>query len=211
MPQLRRHLTRGILIGLTAVLALPGTVAAASPTSAAAPKKCTQKITGQNDAVLSVAKGERLCLVGATQVGAVNVAPGGSLSVTRSTITGVTTLNAGFRSLRFCGSKTVGAITVTGGKNAVVIGGSKRNSSCRANTIEGAVTLDANRAGVMLGLNRIMGAVTASANQGGTIIAGNRISGDLTCTTNKPRPKNAGSKNEVGGTRSGQSCASSAF
>jgi hypothetical protein len=175
---------------------------------------CTQTIVGPHTGVLNVAGGQKLCLVGATQDGAVNVAPDGALSVSLSTITGAVTLVKGFSSLDFCGSTTVrGAISATGGKEAVVVGGSGLVGStvCLANTIDGAVTLDANQAGVTLGHNGIAGAVTASANQQGTIISGNRIGGSLTCTGNVPEPTNAGVGNTVGGGRSGQTCASNTF
>ena len=156
-----------------------------------------------------MAGNQKLCLVGAVQVGAVNVAPGGGLSVRNSTITGAVTLKAGFTEFDFCGSQTVrGALSVTGGRGTVLVGGSGLLGGllCPANTIDGAVTFDANKAGTTLARNTIGGAVTASANLGGTIISGNRIGGALTCTTNVPPPTNAGVRNTVAGGRSGQTC-----
>jgi hexosaminidase len=178
--------------------------AAIAPVSANA-AACTKTISGAHTGVLTVAGKQKLCLRTAVQNGAVNVAPGGGLSVIGSTITGAVTLKSGYSELRFCGSKTVrGAISATGGMTAVLIGGA---AGCAANTIGGAVTLNANKAGVTLGGNSIAGAVTASANLVGTTISANAIRGALTCTTNAPDPTNGGVKNTVGGGRSGQTCA----
>ena len=202
-----RRIRQGVVGTLTAVLALPvlWTIAPVAAHAAA----CTQTIRGAHSGVLNVAGNQKLCLVGAVQNGAVNVAPGGGLSVVRSTITGAVTLKAGYTELEFCASQTIrGAISATGGNGPVVIGGSGLVGAvaCPANTIDGAVTLDANKAGVKLGRNSIGGAVTASANLGGTTISGNRIGGALTCTTNVPAPTNAGVRNTVRGGRSGQTC-----
>jgi hypothetical protein len=199
---------RGLVAALTtgaAVLAL-STIA---PAAAQAAGGCTSTISGPHNGVINVPGNETLCLVGAVQTGAVNVAPLGGLSVVDSTVTGALTLKSGYTSLTFCDSTTVrGAISATGGSGAVEIGGSGLLGSlfCPSNTIDGAVTLNSNKAGVTLGLNSISGAVTASANLGGTTISGNRIGGALTCTTNAPPPTDAGVANTVGGGRSGQTC-----
>lgn len=187
-------------------------IAAIAPVSANA-ALCTQNITGPHTGVLNVAANQKLCLKKAVQNGAVNVAPGGRLSVTGSTITGAVTLKAGYMEFRFCASKTVrGAISATGGRTAVLIGGAGIGAvACPANTIDGAVTLNANKASVTLAGNTIGGAVTASANLLGTTISANRIGGALTCTTNAPAPTNAGVRNAVFGGRSGQNCAVSTF
>jgi hypothetical protein len=208
MTPLHHHrIGRGIGATFSAALALLA-VATLAP-SAQAAAACTQTISGHHSGVLNVAANQKLCLSSAVQNGAVNVAPGGALSVVRSTVTGGLTLKSGYLTFDFCGSTTVrGAISATGGKGAVLIGGAP---SCSANTIDGAVTLDANEAGVTLAGNRVGGAVTASANLVKTTISGNRIGGALTCTTNVPAPTNAGVRNAVGGGRSGQTCASLAF
>jgi hypothetical protein len=193
------------LTGGAAVLAL-ATIAAPGADAATA---CTSTVSGPHTGVINVAANQELCLVGAVQNGAVNVAPGGGLSVLRSKITGAVTLKAGYTTLSFCDSQTVrGAISATGASGAVLIGGGGLLGAlfCPANTIDGAVTLNANRAGVTLGHNLISGAVTASANLGGTTISANRIVGALTCTTNAPPPTNTGVRNSVGGGRSGQTC-----
>jgi hypothetical protein len=193
------------LTGSAAFLAF----ATAAPMSAHAAVACTQTISGPHSGVISVAANQKVCLVAAVQDSAINVAPGGALSVVASTITGATTLSSGFSTLDFCGSTTIrGAISATGAKGAVLIGGTGLNLlSCPANTIDGAITLNANKAGVDLGNNTISGAVTASANLGWTTISANRIIGNLTCTTNVPAPTNGGVLNVVGGGRSGQTCA----
>lgn len=204
-----RRARRAAVATLTAALALP-VLWAMAPLSAQAAVVCTQTVRGAHSGVLNVAANQRLCLRGAVQDGAVNVAPNGALSVANSTITGAVTLKSGFADFDFCGSKTVrGAISATGGKGKVLIGGSGLLGavSCPANTIDGAVTLDANKAGVTLARTYTSGAVTASANLGGTVISGNNIAGALTCTTNVPAPTNAGVTNVVGGGRSGQTCA----
>ena len=208
----RQRIRQGILVTLTGVLALPATWALAPDTAQAAQPApdCTQTISGAHSGVLNVAGTEKLCLKLAVQDGAVNVAPGGALSVLASTITGAVTLKSGYSSFDFCSSKTVrGAISATGGKGAVVVGSG--DLSCPTNTIDGAVTLDANKGSVTLAQNYIAGAVTSSANLNGTIISGNRIAGALTCTTNVPAPTNGGVRNSVGGDRSGQTCAVSTF
>ncbi len=198
----------GVVATLTGALALPAMWMIA-PVAAHAAVACTQVITGAHSGVINVAGNQKMCLVGAVQDGAVNVAPGGGLSVRYSTITGAVTLKAAFTEFDFCGSRTVrGALSVTGGKGTVLIGGSGLGAVlCPANIIDGAVTLDANKAGVTLGRNYVAGAVTASANLGGTTISGNQIGGALTCTTNVPPPTNAGVRNAVAGGRSGQTCA----
>lgn len=207
----RRHHQRvrhGIITVLTGAAALLA-VSTIAPAGADAAAACTSTISGPHTGVINVPANQTLCLTGAVQNGAVNVAPGGGLSALRSIITGAITLKAGYTSLTFCDSQTVrGAISATGGTGAVLIGGAGLLGAvfCPKNTIDGAVTLDANQAGVTLGRNLVTGAVTASANLGGTTISGNRIGGALTCTTNAPPPTNAGVTNSVGGGRSGQTC-----
>lgn len=204
-----QRIRQGIVASVAGALALPALWTLA-PLPAQAATICTQIVTGAHSGVLNVAGGQKLCLRGAVQDGAINVAPGGGLSVANSTVVGAITLKAGFTDFDFCGSKTVrGALSVTGGKGAVLIGGSGVLGAvtCPANTIDGAVTLNANLAGVKLARSYTSGAVTASANLGGTTISGNSIAGALTCTTNVPAPTNAGVRNAVGGGRSGQTCA----
>lgn len=207
MNQLR--IRRTIVATVTGAIALP-VLWTVAPLTAHAAAACTQTVSGAHSGVLNVAANQKLCLRRAVQDGAVNVAPGGALSVANSTITGAVTLKSGYATFDFCGSKTVrGAISATGGKGAVLIGGTGLVGavSCPANTIDGAVTLDANKAGVTLARSYVAGAVTASANLNGTVISGNTIGGALTCTTNVPAPTNAGVRNVVGGGRSGQTCA----
>ena len=204
-----RRFRNAAVATLTGALALP-VLWTIAPLSADAATVCTQTVSGAHSGVLNVAANQKLCLRGAVQDGAVNVAPNGALSVVNSTITGAVTLKSGFLTLEFCGSKTVrGAISATGGKGEVLVGGSGLLGAvlCPANNIDGAVTLDANKAGVKLARSYVAGAVTASANLGGTTISGNQIVGALTCTTNVPAPTNAGVSNAVGGGRSGQTCA----
>jgi hypothetical protein len=203
------RIRRGIVVAVTGVLALP-VLWLVAPLTAQAATVCTQTVMGAHSGVLNVAANQKLCLRGAVQDGAVNVAPNGALSVLNSTVTGAVTLKSGYLTFDFCASKTVrGAISATGGKGAVLVGGAGLLGAltCPANTIDGAVTLDANKAGVTLARNYVAGAVTASANLNGTVISGNTIGGALTCTTNVPPPTNAGVRNVVGGGRSGQTCA----
>jgi hypothetical protein len=205
MNRLHRRQIGRALGATSALLAL----AIIAPMSANAAMACTTTITGPHNGVLNVAGNQKLCLRIAVQDGAVNVAPGGGLSVVGSTITGAVTLKSGFVELDFCGSRTIrGAISATGAKAGVLIGGSGLLGAllCPANTIDGAVTMDANKAGVVLARNYVAGAVTASANLNGTTISGNQIGGALTCTANAPPPTNAGVSNTVGGGRSGQTC-----
>jgi|SRR5579859_6276195 len=83
--------------------------------------RCTTTVTGQNNAVINVPGGQTFCLERLTQTGAVNVAPGGSLEVRDSNITGAITLPrshrerggevgtppAGFGTVRVCRGSTV--------------------------------------------------------------------------------------------------------
>jgi len=220
MNRLHRQRTRrGTVAALTGALTLLalGTIA---PLSAQASLLCTQTISGPNSGVITVASGQKLCLNGAVQDGAVNVNAGGALSVVnKSIITGAVTLKSGFDDLEFCDSSTVrGAISATGSQGDVKIGGTGPLALlCPANIIDGAVTLDANKGAIQLGKNHIAGAVTASANLGGllglpgTTISGNQIGGALTCNGNTPAPNNDGVTNTVGGNRSGQTCAVTTF
>lgn len=217
----RQNIGRGL--GATAALLALGSIVPMTASAAT----CTRTISGANSGVVDVAANQHVCLRNAVQDGAVNVAPGGGLSVRGSTITGAVTLESGFTELEFCGSKTVrGAISATGGSRAVVIGtgtlpgggllGDLLGSVvpdlfCSANTVDGAVTLDANEGGVQLADTTVAGAVTASANLNGSTISGNRIGGSLTCTTNIPAPTNGGVSNAVAGDRSGQTCAVPTF
>ena len=210
---------RGVVAALTGAVTLV-VLSTIVPLSAHASLLCTQTITGPHSGVITVASGQKLCLNGAIQDGAVNVNAGGALSVTnKSIITGAVTLKSGFDDLQFCDSTTVrGAISATGSQGYVHIGGNDLLVlACAANTIDGAVTLDANNGTIKLANNKIAGAVTASGNQGGllhlggTTISGNQIGGSLTCTGNIPAPNNAGVSNAVSGGRSGQTCAVSTF
>src|SRR5438309_199197 len=102
LPQLSGRLIRparlAALTAGTAVLAASALAGGAQ----AAPLLCTQTITGAHGGVLNVAANQKLCLIGAVQDGAVNVAPLGALSVSRSTITGAVTLKGGFKTFDFC-------------------------------------------------------------------------------------------------------------
>lgn len=205
-----RQIGKGIVATLAAGIAL----FAIGPVSADAATGCTQVVTGPHSGVITVAANQKLCMLIAVQNGAVNVSPGGSLSVVDSTITGAVTLVGGFNSLEFCGSTTLrGAISATGASGSVLIGGVGLAGAvlCPTNTIDGAVTLTSNQAGVQLGRNFIGGAVNASANLGGTTISGNQIGGRLTCSSNAPAPVNAGAANAVAGDRSGQTCSALTF
>src|ERR1700687_25531 len=88
-----------------------------------ATRHCDKTITGQNGAVINVPAPSTYCLVNLKQVGAVNVAPGAALSVTRgSIINGAVTL-VGAKAFTFCGSSTVGgAIKASSSAGFVIIG-----------------------------------------------------------------------------------------
>ncbi|MDQ1724807.1 MAG: hypothetical protein QOG52_1835 [Frankiaceae bacterium] len=212
-----RRVRRGTVAALTGGLTLLalGTIA---PLGAQASLLCTETISGPHSGVIIVASGQKLCLDGAVQDGAIDVDSGGALSVVNhSIITGAVTLRSGFDDLRFCDSTTVrGAISATGSRGFVHIGGDEQALACGANSIDGAVTVDANSGKVTVANNDIAGEVVASGNLGGpdlegTMISGNQIGGALTCTGNTPPPNNGGTSNVVGGDRSGQTCAVSTF
>jgi hexosaminidase len=208
-----RPIRRGTVAALSGGLTLLA-LAAIAPLSSQASLLCTQTISGPHSGVIIVASGQKVCLDGAVQDGAVDVNSGGALSVVNnSIITGAVTLKSGFDDLRFCDSSTVrGAISATGSQGFVHIGGNELTLACGANTIDGAVILDANNGKVTLANNDIAGEVVASGNLGGpdmdaTTISGNHIGGALTCVGNEPPPNNAGVSNVVDGDRSGQTCA----
>lgn len=180
---------------------------------------CDKTITGKNNAVINVPAPSTYCLVNLKQIGAVNVAPGAALSVTRgSIINGAITLVAA-KAFTFCGSSTVGgAIKASRSAGFVIIGnggdGGPSARPCKANHIDGAVTLNGNLGGVEIGGNSIGGALTVSGNiapNGGipkennaTEIEGNTVIGLTTCATNNPAPVNDGRKNTFTGGANGQ-------
>lgn len=91
MTRLHQHRTGRRTAGaLSAGLALLA-IAAIAPVSANA-AACTQTISGPHNGVINVAAPNKLCLLGAVQTGAVNVAPNAGLSVISSTINGAVTL-----------------------------------------------------------------------------------------------------------------------
>ncbi|MDX6705462.1 MAG: hypothetical protein QOI48_1308 [Solirubrobacteraceae bacterium] len=210
----RQPARRRIVAALTGALTLM-VVATIAPLSAQASLLCTQTISGPHSGQITVAGGQKLCLNGAVQDGAVDVNAGGALSVTNKTIiTGAVTLKSGFDDLEFCDSTTVrGAISATGSLGYVHIGGNDLLLlACAGNTIDGAVTVDSNHGAVKVANNQIAGAVVASGNVNlSTTISGNAIGGALTCSGNVPPPNNGGVGNAVSGNRSGQTCAVSTF
>jgi hypothetical protein len=207
-PRARRRIGAVLTTGLALLV-----VTTIAPVSANAAFTCTKTISGSHSGVITVAGGQTLCLKGAVQNGAVNVNPGGALSVTaKSIVTGAVTLKSGFVRFQFCDSKTVrGAISATGSRGYVHIGGKDSSGSCAANTIDGAVTVGASNGAVRVADNSIGGAMTARTNVLGTTISANRIVGALTCAGNIPAPINGGASNTVGGKRTGQTCATSTF
>jgi hypothetical protein len=228
MKHLHFRISKGILATATGALALATVLTMSLPSALGAPKPpadqsatgpCTTTITGQNNAVINVATGTT-CLVKLHQTGAVNVAPGAALSVTKgSVINGAITLT-GARAFTFCASSTVqGAINSSSGAGFVLIGDGGDGSPvvCGANHIDGAVTLNGNLGGVEVGGNSIVGALTVSGNiapnhgtlteDNATEVEGNTVTGLTTCATNDPAPVNGDHKNTFTGGAGGQ-CAS---
>ena len=182
--------------------------------------RCTTTVTGQNNAVINVPGGQTFCLRGLTQTGAVNVAPGGSLEVRNSNITGAITLDTP-RAFTFCTTTIVGAINSTKAAGFVLIGDGGDTGllglldpKCGSNQINGAVTLNGNVGGVEFGGNALNAALTVSGNvapRGGrpvednaTEIEGNTVIGLTTCADNQPAPTNGGSGNTFTGGTGGQ-------
>ena len=202
------NIRRWIVATLTVVLAVPA-LWSLSPMEAEARKRCTKTIRGARSGVLVVAGGERVCLKNAVQTGNVSVAPDGSLSVIDSRIVGTVTADSGFRTLKFCHSRTSnGAMSATGATGDVNIG---RGADCVGNVIDGALTLDGNASGVWVNRSHIAGATTISSTIGKTVISGNRMAGALTCASNNPDPVNSGNKNRVAGVRTGETCLNENF
>jgi hypothetical protein len=223
-----KHLHFGskrILATATGALAVATVLAMSLPSASGAPKPpadqsatgpCTVTFTGTHTGVINVATGT-VCLVNLHQVGAVNVAPGAALSVTKgSNINGAITL-VGARAFTFCGSRTTqGAINSSSGAGFVLIGdgGDGRPVVCGANIIDGAVTLNGNLGGVEIGGNSILAALTVSANiapnlgvpteDNATEIEANTVVGLTTCALNIPAPTNDGRPNTFTGGANGQ-------
>ena len=179
--------------------------------------QCDKTITGQNNAVINVASGTT-CLVNLNQMGAVNVAPGASLSVTGgSVINGAITL-VGANAFTMCDSSTKqGAINSSTAAGFVLIGSGRDGVLCGGSTINGAVTLNGNLGGVEVSGNAINAALTVSGNvapnhgtlteDNATEVEGNTVTGLTTCATNDPAPVNGDHKNTFTGGAGGQ-CAS---
>jgi hypothetical protein len=232
MKRLHFGMSRGIAIVATGTLAFTALLAMGMPSAFTtsdgllgrfrdqpATTHCDTTITGHNNAVINVPAPSTYCLVNLTQIGAVNVAPGAALSITRgSVINGAITLVAA-KAFTFCASSTVGgAIKASRSAGFVIIGnggdGGSLATPCKANHIDGAVTLNGNLGGVEIGGNSIVGALTVSENiapNGGTPkednateIEANTVRGLTTCASNNPAAVNDGRKNTFTGGATGQ-------
>lgn len=227
---MRQHhfgISKGIFATATGALALAGVLGMTLTSASGAPKPkpaadqsatgaCTTTITGRNNAVINVATGTT-CLVNLKQIGAVNVAPGAALSVTKgSVINGAITLT-GARAFTMCASSTLqGAINSSTAAGFVLIGDGGDGSPlvCGANHIDGAVTLNGNVGGVEIGGNSIVGALTVSSNvapsngspteNNATEVEGNTVGGLTTCAGNTPPVTNDGHANTFTGGAVGQ-------
>jgi len=125
MRNVQFEISKRFVAVATGTLVLAGIVAMSLPSAFAsggllglgddqpASTHCDTTMTGQNNAVINVASGTT-CLVNLNQIGAVNVAPGASLSVTGgSVINGAITL-VGANAFTMCDSSTKqGAIVAT--------------------------------------------------------------------------------------------------
>ncbi len=124
-----RGLRRGMLRGLTALIAAAGlagsglaaATAAGASTTAAGRSGCTRTVTGRHRGGLEAAFG-LLCLEHATQDGPVWVWPGARLRVDDSTITGALTATRA-RSVTVCGSTLLGPVRARRTAGAVTLGG----------------------------------------------------------------------------------------
>ena len=220
MKDLHFSMSRGIAVAATSTLAVTALLAMSMPPVFAANSiqpattHCDKTITGRNKAVINVRAPFTYCLVNLKQIGAVNVAPGAALSVTRgSVINGAITLVAA-KAFTFCASSTVGgAIKASRSAGRVIIGndgdGREMARPCRASHIDGAVTLNGNLGGVEIGGNSIVGALTVSGNiapnaNHPTEIEANTVRGLTTCAPNNPAPVNDGQKNTFTGGAKGQ-------
>jgi hypothetical protein len=210
---------------LAAVLAmsLPALGDSALPGDQPATGHCDLTMTGTNKAVIEVPSGTT-CLVNLNQIGAVNVAPGASLSVTGgSVINGAITL-VGANAFTMCDSSTKqgaikastspGFILIGAGGDGGLLGLGVLATPCGANHVDGAVTLNGNLGGVEVGGNSIVGALTVSGNiapnhgtlteDNATEVEGNTVTGLTTCATNSPASVNDGVTNTFTGGAGGQ-------
>jgi len=225
-----RGLRRGILRGLTAVLAVGllgsgvagAAAASAGTTTTAAKGGCARMVTGTHHGALIASHGV-LCLDRATQYGPVRVWPGVRLRVTASVISGTVTATRA-RSVQICGSTIIGALRAGATAGPVTAGAA--GGSCRGDTVhgrleitgsagrvqvtglrqQGPVMLSGNAGGVTLSGASVGGGVTVRGNQGRApvVIAANAISRSLACAANQPAPGDRHQPNTVSGTASGQ-------
>jgi 5'-nucleotidase len=220
MKHLHFGISKGIVASVTGALALATALVMTLPSNAAigldtpTTGVCTTTLTGTHSGTINVPAAQTFCLVHLTQVGAVNVAAGGALSVTLgSNITGAITL-VGTRSFAFCSSTIVGAIKSSTAAGFVLIGSGRDGVLCGGSTINGAVTLNGNLGGVEVGGNAINAALTVSGNvapdngfpieDNATEVEANTVKGLTTCAGNTPAPTNDGEKNTFTGGAGGQ-------
>jgi hypothetical protein len=235
MRNVQFEISKSFVAIATGTLVLAGVVAMSLPSAFAsggllglgddqpASTQCDTTMTGQNNAVINVASGTT-CLVNLNQIGAVNVAPGASLSVTGgSIINGAITLVSA-NAFTMCDSSTKqgaikastspGFILIGAGGDGGLLGSGLLATPCGANHIDGAVTLNGNLGGVEVGGNSIVGALTVSGNvapnhgilteDNATEVEGNTVAGLTTCATNNPAPVNGDHKNTFTGGANGQ-------
>jgi Big-like domain-containing protein/YDG domain-containing protein len=145
----------------------------------------TTVISGDHPGPVTVASGTTVIISGGHVTGAVDVRPGGSLTIDNgSTVTGSVSASSP-ASVRICASTINGSVSVSGATGPVVVG--DPINACPGNVIGSTVSLN--------------------NNHGGVAVGGNRIGGGLNCAGNAPPPTNDAAPNTVTGARTGQ-CAS---
>jgi hypothetical protein len=88
------------------------------------------------------------------------VAPGGSVEIINSTVTGGLTSD-GATGVRLCGSRFGDDVTIKNSTGPVRVGG---GGGCAGNDVAGNLVLNNNTGGVVVGGNRINGKLACSGN-----------------------------------------------
>ncbi len=158
-----------------------------------------------------VPAGKFLCLIEATQIGAMIVDPGGGLSVTNATVSGGVDAS-GAQFVTLCGSTFKGAVMIKSTTLLVRVGDD--GSGCAPNHLIGSLSVNGGHGGVEVFGNTIGGPVSITNKRGASPLAdgspeveGNTVGGAPTCSGNVPPASNDGAVNTAAGAKLDQCAA----
>ncbi|TMC08981.1 MAG: choice-of-anchor D domain-containing protein [Chloroflexi bacterium] len=177
---------------------------------------CTRNLTGKINGEVDVTNST--CITNATIFGNVEVKPGGAVSISQSTISGLE--SGGAKAVTVCGSTVKGSTDIDGTTGFVLLGdaGDDGQPACAGSTYSFQVSLDKNGGQVEVGGNHLPGGLSVTNTNGSgpdaetptSEIEANQISFSLNCSGNTPPPTNDGLPNTVSGFRQGQ-CSAAGF